>query len=755
MGSIAIDFGTTNTAVAYYGDEVKQVIAIPYEGRLGGGLKKTLPSIVAFDRKGEKLHVGDAALSYAQAFSHLCVDKIKRIIGKSYETAIKDKLLSNIGYNIVEGEGVKDSGEHLALVEVGQTNKKKYLPEEIASMIFREAKDIAEAYLRMECGLNSVQLTKIVVTVPAYFDANQKSSIREAARLAGFDDEKIELLNEPTAAVFDALREGKIKGNEKVLVINVGAGTTDLAVVEVHDTPELRVESWAVGGDAMLGGIDMDIAIVNWVIEQLRKDREIDSEVLKGIDRGVLRVEAEDAKIALSEARAEFAEIRIPEMARFVQLTKSDLDSITRPIIEKCKQAVMKTLEDRGVTRDDFNGIIFTGGPTTMPILREAFVEEFGNCIIEGVDPMTCVAKGAAASLTARYTTVPSRPIILSIEDRLEEIVSATTPIPTIRNFKWKVQPSESRITIGVIQETEKSKEEGVYLNMGEYTCYIMPQKTEKTYHIVCSVGKEEDDIKVIIVPSEELNRCLEDPESYRGLFAVHFTRLVGNKIVQPAESKVSLPNEVQRVIESYQRKSATVGHLLYECSNLMEAAKRLRAVGFSPPEHRGTLITRIEFLTISLTDRVHNRIRVLAGQNLSDSELDNEMGKLLEEILTSDEFRKLKDFVESEEWKKLIEDWIIPKAEISRIIEEISKCKATAKKMLDVAKERLTESDNRWSWIREVESALDRLDFLQNYYEGKDQIKVWSEGGRIFIEGRTLLERLRSLIDHYLSPLG
>lgn len=392
---IGIDFGTTNTAVAFFdnANPKREIISIPYQGAADFLMKKTIPSVVFFDEYGLPKYYGEPALEAGKSKPHLLVDKIKRVIGKTYEEAKKDPLLANIAYELAPGKIVSEKGkdqtteQHEAIVRVGHIEKKEYLPEDIAAMIFAEAKKDAEAYLSAEKDYAlPIDYDVIVITFPANFNVIQRGKIKESAIKAGFDSKKLKFVNEPTAAAFDAVFEGKLsetkQSSYEILVLNVGSGTTDLALVNLWPPNELR-EGWkgdtvATGGDSALGGTDMDIAIVNWVIEEVKRNPNVNTNMFSRAGKQKLRFSAEDAKIALSEGRCQKTRVIIPGFeALGPELDIKKLNNIAKQVVGQCIAEYNSILSKTKIKDAAYKNIILTGGPMAMPMTKNLINAEF------------------------------------------------------------------------------------------------------------------------------------------------------------------------------------------------------------------------------------------------------------------------------------------------------------------------------------------------------------------------------------------
>src|SRR5688572_13849737 len=348
---IGIDLGTTNSEAAVMEGGKPRIIPSA-EGNVYGG--KNFPSVVAFTKEGEIL-VGDAAKRQAVLNAERTVSRIKRKIGSSYRVTIDDAT---------------------------------YTPHQISAMILQKIKKDAEAFLGEE-------VTEAVVTVPAYFDDDQRQATKDAGRIAGLKVERI--VNEPTAA---ALAYGLDKDtDETIAVYDLGGGTFDITIMELGGGV---FEVKSTNGDTQLGGTDMDDAIINWLGSEFQKKAGIDIRQ----DRSALqrvRDAAERAKMELSGMTT--TTISLPFLAvdpkkgpQHLELTmnRAKLEEIVRPIVEKTRGPCLNAMKDAKLTKEKIDKVILVGGPTRIPMVQ-AFVEElFGKKPVRGVDPMQCVALGAA-----------------------------------------------------------------------------------------------------------------------------------------------------------------------------------------------------------------------------------------------------------------------------------------------------------------------------------------------------------------------
>jgi molecular chaperone DnaK len=365
---IGIDLGTTNSVVSVM--EGGQAVVIPNQE---GG--RTTPSVVAFTKSGERL-VGQVAKRQSVTNPENTVYSIKRFMGRRFNEVSEEMKL--VPYKVVAGE----NGD--ARVESGG---KKYSPPEISAMILGKLKEAAEAYL-------GEKVTKAVITVPAYFNDSQRQATKDAGQIAGL--EVMRIINEPTAA---ALAYGlDKKTNETIAVYDFGGGTFDISILEVGDGV---VEVKSTNGDTHLGGDNIDQRIIDWLVQEFKKDTGVDvSKDQMALQR--LKEAAEKAKIELSTVLE--TDINLPFLTADasgpkhmnVKLGRTRLEQMTADILERaigpCKQA----LADAGVTPQQIDEVVLVGGSTRMPKVQQQVRELFGKEPNKSVNPDEVVAVGAA-----------------------------------------------------------------------------------------------------------------------------------------------------------------------------------------------------------------------------------------------------------------------------------------------------------------------------------------------------------------------
>jgi molecular chaperone DnaK len=414
MGKIiGIDLGTTNSVVAVMEGGEPKVI----ENEEGG---RTTPSVVGFTKSGERL-VGQVAKRQAITNPENTVYSIKRFMGRRFDEVSSEMKM--VPYKVVQ------QGDHVAVVAQG----KQYTPPEVSAMILQKLKKAAENYL-------GSTVTEAVITVPAYFNDAQRQATKDAGKIAGLDVKRI--VNEPTAA---ALAYGlDKKKDETIAVYDFGGGTFDISILEVG---EGVVEVKSTNGDTHLGGDNIDSRIVEWLVDEFKKDEGLDLHA-KGNEMAMqrLRDAAEKAKIELSTAQE--SEINLPFVTADAsgpkhlvkKLTRSKLEQLVEDIIQRsvgpCKQA----MKDAGIEASKIDEVVLVGGQTRMPRIQGLVKELFGKEGHKGVNPDEVVAVGAAVQAGVLGGDVQGlllldvTPLTLSIETLgsvATPMIPRNTTIPT------------------------------------------------------------------------------------------------------------------------------------------------------------------------------------------------------------------------------------------------------------------------------------------------------------------------------------
>lgn len=373
MGKIiGIDLGTTNSVVAVM--EGGSPVVIP---TAEGG--NTCPSVVAFNKKGERL-VGQTAKRQAVINPENTVYSVKRLMGRRIDDAETKRTKGMVSYQI-EGGPQQDARVNVPVVN------KTYTPQEISALVLQKLKRDAEAYL-------GETVTQAVITVPAYFNDSQRQATKDAGKIAGL--EVMRIINEPTAA---ALAYGlDKKNNQTILVFDLGGGTFDVSVLEVGDGV---IEVKATNGDTHLGGDDWDERIVKWLIQEFKMDQGIDlSQDRQALQR--LRESAEKAKIELSSLMQ--TEINLPFITADaggpkhlqMMLTRAKFEQLTEDLVQRCRKPFEQALKDAGLSAKQLDEVVLVGGSIRMPMIQDLVYSLTGKMPNKSVNPDEVVAVGAA-----------------------------------------------------------------------------------------------------------------------------------------------------------------------------------------------------------------------------------------------------------------------------------------------------------------------------------------------------------------------
>ena len=432
---IGIDLGTTNSVVSVIeGGEPK---VIPNEEG-----SRTTPSVVAFTKTGERL-VGQVAKRQAITNPENTIYSIKRFMGRRYDEVAEE--LKMVPYKVVP------DGDHVAIVAQG----KKYSPPEISAMILQKLKKAAEDYL-------GESVTDAVITVPAYFNDAQRQATKDAGRIAGLDVKRI--INEPTAA---ALAYGlDKKKNETIAVYDFGGGTFDISILEVG---EGVIEVRATNGDTHLGGDNIDQRIVDWLIDEFRKDEGLDLRG-KGNEMALqrLRDAAERAKIELSSVME--TEINLPFITAdangpkhlLKRLTRAKLESMVDDLIQRSVDPCKQCMKDAEVDSGKINEVVLVGGQTRMPRIQNLVKELFGKEGNKSVNPDEVVAVGAAIQGGVLQGDVKDlllldvTPLTLAIETQggvATPMIARNTTIPTRKSETFSTaSDNQTSVEVHVLQ---------------------------------------------------------------------------------------------------------------------------------------------------------------------------------------------------------------------------------------------------------------------------------------------------------------
>ncbi|MBU3911465.1 MAG: molecular chaperone DnaK [Candidatus Omnitrophica bacterium] len=421
---IGIDLGTSNSAASVM--EAGRPTIIPSAEGAGVASGKAFPSFVAFTKDGQKL-VGEPARRQATVNPEGTIYAAKRKMGTDYKFKVYGK---------------------------------EYTAQQVSSFILQKIKQDAEAYL-------GDKVEEAVITCPAYFDDNQRQATKDAGEIAGL--KVLRIINEPTAACL-AYGLDKVGKELKIMVFDFGGGTLDVTIMDMwydkeHGASGFEVK--ATSGDTQLGGTDMDNVMINYIVNQFKKETGIDLKNDKMAHQR-LREAAEKAKVELSSTVT--TDINLPFITAdasgpkhlTMAINRAKLEELISPIVDKCRGPVDQALNDSGFTSKDIDKIIMVGGPTRMPIVQKFLEEHVGKKIERGIDPMECVALGAATQAAIikgdakEVLLLDVTPLSLGIETLggvFTKLIERNTTVPTKKSQIFSTAAdNQTAVTVRVLQ---------------------------------------------------------------------------------------------------------------------------------------------------------------------------------------------------------------------------------------------------------------------------------------------------------------
>ncbi len=450
---IGIDLGTTNSCVAVMEGNQAKVI----ENSEGA---RTTPSVVAYT---DEILVGQSAKRQSVTNPENTLYAIKRLIGRRFEDDVVSKDKDMVPFKITKA----DNGD--AWVEAGG---KGLAPQQVSAEILRTLKKRAEEYLGQE-------VKEAVITVPAYFNDSQRQATKDAGKIAGLDVKRI--INEPTAAAL-AFGLDKKTSDQKIAVYDLGGGTFDISIIELAEVEgEKQFEVLSTNGDTFLGGEDFDIAIIDYLVDEFKKDQGVD---LKADPAALQRLKeaAEKAKIELSSNQQ--TEINLPYVTAdssgpkhlLYKITRAKFESLVSELVERSIKPVEIAMKDAGLTPSDISDVILVGGQTRMPLVQEKVKEFFGKEPRQDINPDEAVAMGAAvqgAVLAGDVTDIlllDVSPLTLGIETLggvATPLIEKNTTIPTNKSQIFSTaEDNQTAVTVNVVQGERKQAADNKQLGL-------------------------------------------------------------------------------------------------------------------------------------------------------------------------------------------------------------------------------------------------------------------------------------------------
>ena len=546
---IGIDLGTTNSCVSIIEGGETVVIANTEGGR-------TTPSIVAFNDRGEVL-VGQVAKNQMITNPLNTIRSVKRFMGRKFSEVTEETKL--VPYTVKSG-----NGGAVAINAAGQD----YRPEEISARILQKMRKTAEDYVGHE-------IAKAVVTVPAYFNDEQRQATKDAGKIAGLDI--VRIINEPTAAAL-AYGIDKKKNNEIIAVYDLGGGTFDVSILELADNV---FEVKSTNGDTHLGGDDFDLAVMEWLIAEFKKETGIDIGKDKMAQQR-LHEAAEKAKIELSNK--ETADINIPFITADasgprhlnITLTRAKFNQLTASLVEKTVAPCKNALKDAGINISEIDEVILVGGSTRIPAVRDKVKELFGKEPNKSVNPDEAVAAGAAiqggvlAGDVQDVLLLDVTPLSLGIETLggvMTKIIQRNTTIPTKKQEVFSTAAdNQTAVEIHVLQgEREMARDNRT---LGRFHLSDIPPAQRGTPQI--EVSFDIDANGIVNVSAKDLKTNKEQRIRIESASSLSDDDI--QRMVQEAEKHAEDDKKAAESAKNYNELDS----IIYSTENAIQAAKSL-----------------------------------------------------------------------------------------------------------------------------------------------------------------------------------
>jgi molecular chaperone DnaK len=543
---IGIDLGTTNSVVAVMEGSEPKVIPNAEGNRL-------TPSVVAFTDKNETI-VGEPARRQAVTNPKRTVYSVKRFMGRRHhEVESEEKMVPY---------AVEGAADEYVKIKIGD---KTYTPQEISAKVLRKLKESAESYL-------GHKVNKAVITVPAYFNDAQRQATKDAGQIAGLEVARI--INEPTAA---ALAYGlDKKKDEKIIVFDLGGGTFDVSVLEVADTGDENSESRvfqviSTSGDTHLGGDDFDEALIHYVADEFKKENGInlrdDPMALQRLQEACEKAKKELSSLPETDINLPFITVadNVPKHLT-MKITRAKFEELIDDLVERCRQPVMRALEDAGFKPGDIDEVVLVGGSTRVPKVRELVKSVFGKEPHQGVNPDEVVAVGAAiqGSVLAGDRTdvllLDVTPLTLGIETEggvMTALVERNTTIPAEKkNVFSTAADNQTAVTVRVFQGERKMAANNRLL--GEFNLEGIPPQPRGVPQI--EVKFDIDQNGIVSVSAKELKTGKEASVTIKEAGALSEDEV--DRMRKDAESNAEEDRKQFELVEAKNRASQQVYQL-------------------------------------------------------------------------------------------------------------------------------------------------------------------------------------------------